>query len=136
MMNMDIRFDGKAHADFFQHNIVKCHYQDSFHSALIYTLGISEDCRRNINRIYDFESGCVKPDCLSEGWITSGSSKVIRLAFNLYNGGTPSTLDIDEFDTDSLTKEYLSYLPSNLFCCPYAPFFLEALKIRFPEHFF
>lgn len=136
MENKTIRFNGKPHEEFYKLHIGKCRYQDSYHDALIYTLGISEDCRNQINRIYDFETGCVKPDCLHEGWITSGSAKVIRLAFNLYNGGTPSTIPIDENDTDSLTQEYRCYLPSNIFCCPYAPYFLEALKIRFPECFF
>ena len=32
--------------------------------------GIDRDTREHINRIYDFKSGCVKTECLHEGWQT------------------------------------------------------------------
>ena len=51
----------------------------------MYCLGIDADTRRNIKTIYDFKTGCVKTECLHNGWITSGSAKVVRMAFNLYN---------------------------------------------------
>ena len=71
----------------------KVRYQDVYHKALCYCLGISVDTRRNINSIYDFKTGCVKTECLHEGWQTSGSMKVVRMAFNLYCNGTPSVDD-------------------------------------------
>ena len=37
--------------------------------------------------------GCVKTECLHEGWQTSGSMKVVRMAFNLYCNDTPSVDD-------------------------------------------
>ena len=43
---------------------------------------MNEDTRRNVDRIYNFKTGCVKPECLHEGWQTSGSAKVVRMAFN------------------------------------------------------
>ena len=61
---------------------------DVYHKSLCYCLGISDDTRRNINRIYDFKTGCVKPECLHDGWQTSGSEKVVRMAFNLYCNGS------------------------------------------------
>ncbi len=64
-----------------------------YHKALCYCLGISDDTRRNINSIYDFKTGCVKTECLHEGWQTSGSMKVVRMAFNLYCNGAPSVDD-------------------------------------------
>ena len=54
---------------------------------------INDDTRRNANRIYDFKTGCVKTECLHEGWQTSGSVKVVRMAFNLYCNATPSVDD-------------------------------------------
>ena len=30
---------------------------------------------RNVNRIYDFETGFIKPECLQEGWQTSRERK-------------------------------------------------------------
>ena len=46
-------------------------YQDVYHKALCYCLGISDDTRRNVYRIYDFKTGCVITECLHEGWQTS-----------------------------------------------------------------
>ena len=63
--------------------------KDCYHKALVYCLGISEDTRRNVDRIFDFQMNVIKPECLKEGWITSGSQMVIYLAFNLYTDTMP-----------------------------------------------
>ena len=89
-------FKNEQHESFYKEYLAKCRYQDVYHEALVYCLGISEDTRRNINQIYDFKTGYVKTECLHEGWQTFGSPKIIRMAFNLYNNGTPSVYDYDE----------------------------------------
>ena len=43
-------------------------YQDVYHKALCYCLGICNDSRENAYRIYDFKTGNVKTECLNEGW--------------------------------------------------------------------
>ena len=85
-----INFISEAHEKFYYEKLKEVRYQDVYHKALCYCLGISDDTRRNINSIYDFKTGCVKTECLYEGWQTSGSMKVVRMAFNLYCNGTPS----------------------------------------------
>ncbi len=90
-----ITFKNKEHEKFYNTYLSKCRYQDTNHKALVYCLGLSEDTRRNVNRIYDFKTGFIKPECLQEGWQTSGSEKIVRIAFNLYTDGTPTT---DEYD--------------------------------------
>ena len=80
-------FYDKNHKNFYETHLIKCRRRDVYHASLIYCLGINADTRRNIDRIYDFKTGDVKTSCLYEGWQTSGSLKVVRLAFNLYNGG-------------------------------------------------
>ena len=107
-------------------------YQDVYHKALCYCLGISDDTRRNINSIYDFKTGCVKTECLHEGWQTSGSMKVVRMAFNLYCNGTPSVDDYTK--TEEQVNECRQYTVEDLFCCAYAPFFWQAIQIRYPEY--
>ena len=67
-----IMFKSNAHEKFYYEKLKEVQYQDEYHMALCYCLGISDDTRRNIDRIYDFETGCVKPACLYEGWQTSG----------------------------------------------------------------
>ena len=85
-----INFISEAHEKFYYEKLKEVRYQDVYHKALCYCLGISDDTRRNINSIYDFKTGCVKTECLHEGWQTSGSMKVVRMAFNLYCNSTPS----------------------------------------------
>lgn len=127
-----ILFASKAHEDFYFQKLDEVRYQDAYHKALCYCLGISDDTRRNIDRIYDFKSGCVKPECLHEGWQTSGSVRVVRMAFNLYCNGTPSVYDYE--DAEEQLDECRQYTVEDLFCCSYAPYFWQAIKIRYPEY--
>lgn len=125
-------FKNEQHERFFEEYLTKCRYRDVYHAALVYCLGISEDTRNNVNRIYDFKSGFLKTECLHEGWQTSGSLKIIRMAFNLYNNGTPSVYDYD--DSEEQLEECQRYTVEDLFCCGYAPYFWQAVKIRYPEY--
>ena len=82
--NRAIIFKDQEHEMFYMNCMPKCGRQDVYHKALIYCLGISSDTRLNVERIFDFDKGSVKTECLEEGWITSGSARVIRMAFNLF----------------------------------------------------
>ena len=86
----NILFISEAHEKFYYEKLKEVRYQDVYHKALCYCLSISDDTRRNIKSIYDFKTGNVKTECLHEGWKTSGSTRVVRMAFNLYCNGTPS----------------------------------------------
>ena len=127
-----IIFISEAHEKFYYEKLEEVRYQDVYHKALCYCLGINDDTRRNANRIYDFKTGCVKTECLHEGWQTSGSAKVVRMAFNLYCNGTPSVLDYD--DAEEQVDECKLYTVEELFCCAYAPYFWQAVQIRYPEY--
>ena len=129
-----INFISEAHEKFYYEKLKEVRYQDEYHKALCYCLVISDDTRRNINSIYDFKTGCVKTECLHEGWQTSGSMKVVRMAYNLYCNGTPSVLDIE--DAERKLEECSCYTVEELFCCGYARYFWEAIKIRYPEYCF
>lgn len=127
-----ITYKNDAHEKFYIKYLQQCRYQDGYHKALVYCLGISEDTRNNIKRIYDFKTGNVKTECLHESWITSDSAKVIRMAYNLYNNGTPSVYDYNNVN-DQL-RECRRYTVEDLFYCEYAKYFWEAIKIRYPEY--
>lgn len=116
-----IIFISNAHEKFYYDKLKEVRCQDVYHKALVYCLGISDDTRRNIYSIYDFKTGCVKTECLHEGWQTSGSVRVVRMAFNLYCNGTPSVLDYD--DAEEQVDECRRYTVEELFCCAYAPYF-------------
>ena len=110
-----IVFISEAHEKFYYEQLNRVRYQDVYHKTLCYCLGISDDTRRNINSIYDFKSGCVKTECLHEGWQTSGSMKVVRMAFNLYCNSTPS---VDDYkDAEEQVNECNRYTVEDLFCC-------------------
>ena len=126
-----IIFISEAHEKFYYEKLKEVRYQDVYHKALCYCLGISDDTRRNVNRIYDFKTGCVKTECLQEGWQTSGSAKIVRLAFNLYCNGTPSVCD--RMKKEEALQECRQYSVEELFCTGYAWYFWEAIKLRYPD---
>ena len=110
-----ISFISEAHEKFYYEKLELVRHKDVYHKALLYCLGINNDTRRNVDRIYDFKTGCVKPECLKEGWQTSGSVKVVRMAFNLYCNGTPSVNDDSE--AEEQLRECKQYTVEELFCC-------------------
>ena len=85
----------EEHKIFYYKSLKRVRQVDVYHNALCYCLGISSDTRRNIDRIYDFATGSVKTECLREGWQTSGSMRVVRMAFGLYCNHTPSVYDYE-----------------------------------------
>lgn len=127
-----IAFISKEHEKFYYEKLKEVRELSDCHKALCYCLGISKDTRANVDRIYDFKTGNVKTQCLGEGWQTSGSVKVIRMAFNLYCwNSTPTVSEFD--DVEQQLAECAEYTVQSLFCCSYAPFFWQAIKIRYPE---
>lgn len=127
----NVKYKDEAHEKFYSEYVMECRHQDAHHKALVYCLGMNADTRRYVNSIYNFKTGSVIKECLNEGWITSGSGKVVRMAFNLYNNGTPSIYAYE--DLEDQLKECSKYTVEDLFCCPYAKYFFEAIKIRYPE---
>lgn len=127
-----IRFASKEHEDFFLTNLERCRYKDVYHIALVYCLGISETTRQNAEEIYNFKTGSIITECLQRGWQTSGSIRIVRLAFNLYCNGTPSVDDMES--TEAKIAECGEYAVEQIFCCSYARYFWEAIKLRYPEY--
>ena len=130
-----IRFESKEHENFFYSMLKRTGNTDSYQQAFFYCVGISDTTRRNVERIFDFKQGHIRPEGLHEGWQTSGSLRIVRLAFNLYCDGTPSVYDY-EGDSERQVNECREYSVSDLFCCVYARYFWEAVKIRYPEYCF
>lgn len=117
----DVKFRSAAHQDFFLEMMGKCRTNDSYHRAFFYVMGISAETRANINRMFDFKQDCIVPEGMRGGWQTSGTVRVCHLAFNLWNGYAEK-------------KSKDSFTPYDLFCCEYAPYFMEGIKIKYPEY--
>ena len=95
--------------------------KSSNYSSFFYCVGISEDTRNHVDRMFDFKERLIKPEALHEGWQTGGSARLTRLAFNLWNGYV-------EKGEESLSTPY------EMFDCGYAPYFYEAIRIKYPEY--
>lgn len=67
------------------------------YAALVYTLGIDDNCRQHFADLYDTKARQIKEDALHAAWQTSGSRKVTRLAFNLFTWTTPETDDPNRY---------------------------------------
>jgi len=117
----NVIFRSKAHRDFFLEMMIKCKVNDSYHRAFFYVMGIADGTRANINQMFDFKQDCINPDGMHGGWQTSGTVRVCHLAFNLWNGYT------EKERKDNFT-------PYDLFCCEFAPYFIEGIKVRYPEY--
>lgn len=117
----NIQFASKEHRAFYYQMLAKAHNNDAYHQAFFYAMGICAETRRNIDILFDFKDGGIQPDGLSAPWQTGSTRRLCRLAFNLWNGWTEEG------------KERYS-APYDLFDCSFAPYFFEAIRLRYPEY--
>ena len=90
MAEKNIKFISEKHKAFYMEKMQNAKFKDVYHQALYYCLGVNVDTRFHFENIFDEEIHCVRLECLQEGWQTSGSLKVVRMAFNLFCNGTPT----------------------------------------------
>ena len=115
----EILFKSLEHEQFYNEKLAQCAYEDCYHRALIYVLGINEDTRNHINEIYDFGMRCIKVKSLKACWVTSGDLRVMRLAFNLFTGYVP----------ESSHKE--RYSVGEIFNYGDVEYLFQAIKLRY-----
>ncbi len=130
--NTHMVFANEEHEKFYFEKLEQARYQDCYHKALVYILGISENTRKYFSQIYDIRSGCIKTECLRQEWQTSSSVRVVRLAFNLYTNGTPGIYNYES--RDEQISECREYSVSDIFCCDYARYFWQGIRLRYPEY--
>ena len=92
---------------------------DEYRLAAAYLLALDSECRRHYKDIFDFDEGVIKPEGLNREWQTGTSTKTTRLLFNLWNG----------YQSEG---EERYYTPEHIFACSYAPYYWQAIKLRFP----
>lgn len=107
---------------------------DSYHKSLAYLLTLDVVCCKHIDDLYSVEDNGIIIDGLNRAWQTGTSRRTTRLAFNLWNGySTDGEVMTDkEGNEHELTSPL--YTPDALFCCEYAPYYYEAIKLRYPEY--
>ena len=117
-----IMFKSKEHQQFYIDMMRKCRVNDTYHQAFFYVLGLTEKTRTNIKQLFNFKAGHIEFNGLKKAWQTSTTMRTCLLAFNLWNG----------YEAEG---ENTNYSPINLFACEPAPYFIEGIKLRYPEYF-
>lgn len=127
-----MKFIDKEHEEFWNEKFSEMQRlgkTDVYYKSIVYVLGICETTRENFNRIFDLKNGEINIDSLQEAYQTGTSEKVTRMAFSLWNRCMyDSSEDLNKGEKSS------SYNASEIFCCSYAPYFWEGIKIRYPEY--
>lgn len=98
----------------------------AYSRSFFYLCGLCPDTRSHFRRLFDWDDWCIRPEALDEGWQTGTTRRITRLAFNLWNGYGQETPEASNISA--------SFLPDELFCCSFQPYFFEAVRLRFPEY--
>lgn len=128
----DIIFVNDEHERFYYEKLQKVGYRSVRHKAFCYCLGISRETRSHFNQIYHMGTDCINVECLHADWQTNESARVVRMSFNLFCSCIPSLCLYDE--SSKQLAECEKYSVEDLFSCNYAPYFWQALQIRFPKY--
>lgn len=128
-----MKFLNEEHERFYKDNILKCRVIESNHRALIYVLGLRENCRKRLFELYDFDSNVIRPYGIEFEGFDENDRRTIRLAFNLFSGDMP-TVDVmnRKNGAEAALEEAKLYSISDVFgCISLVDYFVEALKLRF-----
>ena len=124
-----MKFRDTEHELTYNKILKKLENDECYHKSLAYLIALDTVCRQHISDMFDFEEDVIKPECcLNKPWQTGTSRKTTRLAFNLWNGYNS--------EGEPLEEEHLSpnYTPEHIFSCSYAPYYWQAIKLRYPEY--
>lgn len=103
-------------------------YTDVYHQAAAYLLALDAVGREHTEDLFDIDGDMIKPEGLYKVWQTGTSRKTTRLLFNLWNGYSSENEPPEE---DARPRDYT---PEDIFSCSYAPYYWQAVQIRFPEY--
>lgn len=115
-------FKDKEHEDFYNFNVKETNSNDDpYRQSLFYLLGLTKETRQNIDRLYNFKEQCIEFDGLTDPWQTGTTTKITRLAFNLFNGFSGN-------------DDSYSYTPYYLFDNSLMIYMLEAVKLLYSAY--
>lgn len=119
-------FYNEIHENSYNDICSKMKYLDCYHRSVAYLLSLDRVLREHLEEVFDFKEDVIIPEGLNKGFQTGTSMKTTRLAFNLWNGYCSEGERLEEETASSY------YSPEQIFCCyDYAPYYWEAIKIRF-----
>lgn len=126
-----MKFKDKFHKESYLAILDLMGNDDVYRKTFAYLISLDIVCRHHFVDLYDFDEFCLKENPLNHAWQTGTSRKTTALAYNLY---TDSTLWYDEDTSLFGSRSYICSV-SDIMCCEYAPYYFEAIKIRYPEYF-
>lgn len=125
-----MKFRNEKHEKDYKKFLAKMKRNDEYHRAVAYLLALDVVVVNNAADVFDFAEDGIKPEtALHHGWQTGTSRKTTRLLMNLWNGCT-SDYEEDEGEIPVVSSRYAV---DNIFDCSYAPYYWEAIKLRFPS---
>ena len=126
----NVKFIDFEHQKFYEQKLKEMeNTTDVYRKALIYTLAICPVTREHFSDIFDLKKGEININSINAPYQTGTSAKVTRLAFSLWN-----RCNYDNEEDIENNKPSIYYNPSEIFCCSYAPYFWQAIQIRYPEY--
>lgn len=129
-----MKFKDEYHETLFWVIIKKMNCKDVYSQSVAYLIALDSVCRNHVEEIFDFNENIIRRESLHKDWQTSTSMKTTRLAFNLWND---CCTDGEIYTDKNGYKDYLPsgrYSVSDIFCCSYALYYWEAVKLRYPEY--
>lgn len=116
----DILFKDTKHASFFSQILSNMKNNDCYHQSVAYLFALDDKCRKHITDLFDYAQDNICPSALYQSWQSDSSQRTTRLALNLWYGY------YDEYEAKYST-------PVEIFNCSFAPYYYEAIKLRFPQ---
>ena len=118
-----MKFQNDNHRQHFLRLLSMMKRNDAYHQSVAYLMALVP---MDANDVFDFQNDCIKHEGLYARWQTSSSRKATRLLFNLWNG----CYEDHAAETPEKTSYY--YAVDEIFSnYEYAPWFMEAVRIRF-----
>ena len=119
-----MKFRNQEHKDRFYAILGQMTCQDDYHKSAAYLMTLDDVLYKHVGEIYDFDERIINSPLIKAAWQTHTSRKTFRLLINLWNGAYN-----DSYSKMSRTSMY--FAPDEIFNSEYAPFYWEAIKLRF-----
>ena len=128
-------FKNEEHEKNYYTTLEKIKKKDKYSRSAIYLFTLDRICFHHICELYDFEEDYIIPEGLGQTWQSADSKNTTRLAFNLFCGcdsDGETYIGSDGYEEDLPRTNFTPYY---LFLSYYAPYYVEALKLRFADYF-
>ena len=127
-MTAKVEFYDLKHEQLYNSLYRRMRYADVYHQTAAYLLALDAVVREHAEDLFDIDGDMIKPEGLYRAWQTGTSRKTTRLLFNLWNGYNS---DREPPEEEARPRDYT---PEDIFSCTYAPYYWQAVQIRFPEY--